>query len=286
MKPERKSRRFAMLPPGWEVPKRADREPPDMGEVPFQLKAEAGNDGSRMFTGLASTWDMDLQGDVIHQGAFEETLNNWRRQEKIVPLVDSHAAGVSVLTTVGKMIEAEETDEGLLVKFEMANHQAADDVWSLIQDDMVGGLSIGYRAIDYDVPTREEMDRGIMRHLKEIDLREISVVQFPANTGTRINRDSLKANTERLEDAEDLEMVAAAIRDGKATEGSRATLHRLGQKYGRLLTDEGARPPQEQMADPKAAEDLARKIDRLYATGLATRLEAAQHSGRAVLTGI
>jgi hypothetical protein len=74
------------------------------------------------------------------------------------------------------------------------------------------------------------------------------------------------------EEAKELEAIQRQIGDLLAA--------RLGSK------EDDVPSPEEVVADPKAAEDLARKIDRLYATGLATRIEAAQHSGRAVLTGL
>jgi hypothetical protein len=78
--------------------------------VPFEVKEM--DDESRTFSGLASTWDMDLGGDVIRKGAFKRTVGHWKKGKRPLPLVDQHRYD-SVRDVVGKLVEAEETDAGL-----------------------------------------------------------------------------------------------------------------------------------------------------------------------------
>lgn len=230
------------------------------------------------FQGLASTWDIDLGGDVIRKGAFKRTLQHWKKSKRFVPLLDSHNSYSTVMSVIGKMDEGVETDDGLLGNFSMLPDDAvADGVFKRIEGGLVDGLSIGYKAVKVEYPkTDEERKAGIYRYLDEVELRENSVVMFPMNLGARIDLTTAKtllmASSDReLEEDEVAELVALSKQIGDLLESQKGSM--------------GA-PPEEVLADPAATMDLVGKINRLFATGLATRISAAQHSGRAVLTGL
>ena len=147
--------------------------------APFAIKAYDDEEGKMTFEGLSSTWDMDLGGDVIHKGAFVRTLDHWRSSSKILPLIDQHNYG-SVRAVVGKMVDAQETDEGLFTRWEMLDTEDGREVFARIKGGFVDGLSIGYRVIG-DAPIED----GV-RHIKELALEEVSVVIWPMNPGARI----------------------------------------------------------------------------------------------------
>ena len=92
----------------------------------FEVKAL--DEAERTFGGLAATWDLDLGGDIIEQGAFKRTLKNWKRGKKVLPLLDSHNGG-SVRAVVGKLTEAEETKAGLDAEFEVIEGPDGDEVF-------------------------------------------------------------------------------------------------------------------------------------------------------------
>lgn len=153
------------------------------------------NDEARTFTGLASTWDLDLGGDVIRKGAFKATLKAWKEEGKVLPLIDSHRYGVE--DVIGKMIEAKETPEGLLATFEMMpDDPKADAVYRRIKGGYVNGLSIGYEATKWEKPDEEDRKSGVWRILSEVKLEEVSVVLWPMNTGSRIA--DVKALADRI----------------------------------------------------------------------------------------
>lgn len=164
--------------------------------MPFSVKAVDAE--ARTFEGLASTWDLDLGGDVIHRGAFKKTIGDWRATGRVLPLIDQHNYG-SVRSVVGKMMEAKETKDGLVAKFEVIKGADGDEVLARLEGGYVDGLSIGYRAIKVDYATEAEQLEGIFRHLKEVELREVSVVIWPMNIGARIDTDSIKALIGRYE---------------------------------------------------------------------------------------
>ena len=59
--------------------------------APFSLKAV--DEGARTFKGLSSTWDEDLGGDVIHEGAFARTIDHFKASGRVIPLMDGHPEG-------------------------------------------------------------------------------------------------------------------------------------------------------------------------------------------------
>lgn len=225
--------------------------------VPFEIKAESANDEARTFQGLASTWQEDLGGDVIHQGAFARTLSHWKQSGKVLPLIDMHGYE-STRRVVGKLLDALETDEGLLCTFQImeAGDPDADAAWRRVKGGYISGLSIGYRAVRFDWEQPEGTDSywDRIRHLREVALVEVSLVIWGMNPGALIDADSVKS-------------LVAALR-AKLSEEEEAELKALPAEvkdYVRaLLMDPAPTPPAEDPApvepEPKglAPEDPAR----------------------------
>lgn len=156
----------------------------------FEVKAL--DTEERTFEGLASTWEQDLGGDVIHQGAFKRTLDHWRKSGRAIPLIDQHNYG-SVRSVVGKLLEASETSEGLETKWEVIDGPDGDEILRRLKGGYVDGLSIGYRAIKTEEPSEDEQRAGVWRHLKEVELKEVSVVIWGMNPDAVVDTDTVKA---------------------------------------------------------------------------------------------
>ncbi len=175
-------------------------------EAALELKAEddnsdGGPDGT--FTGMASTFgNKDLMGDIIEAGAFKKSLK--RRPAKKVKLLHQHD-GWSL--PLGVFAEIEETPKGLMVKGRLAmGTQQGREVFELMKMGALDALSIGFRvAKDGAIFDR---DKGL-RIIKEIDLIEISVVNFPANPRARIT--GVKGLT--VEDIQTKHDLEAVLRD-------------------------------------------------------------------------
>lgn len=177
--------------------------------APFQVKAL--DEAARTFEGLASTWDLDLGGDVIHKGAFARTLDNWKASggRRVIPLIDQHRYS-STFDVLGKLVSAEETDEGLVAKFEVVPGDDGDRLLARLRGGFVNGLSIGYEAGRYDF---EDMDRadGVkerVRHLREVKLYEVSAVIWGMNPGALVDPSSVKALLGGLSPEEKAELRA------------------------------------------------------------------------------
>lgn len=243
----------------------------------FDVKAV--DENAHTFSGLASTWDRDLGGDVIRPGAFKRTLRNWKSSKRKVPLVDSHNVFGTVTSVVGQLDEGEENREGLLGNFAMIpEDQHAEAVFRRVKGGYVDGLSIGYEAVRVEYPkTDEERAAGVYRYLDEVKLREISVVLFPMNPSARIDLTTAKAA-----------LVAARDRERELDEDEvkemKAIMEEISDLLQKVGTNAAPPPPVETaLADPTKAADLVSRITRLQQHGLATRLATVQHSGHAVL---
>lgn len=144
---------------------------------PFELKfiTETG-----VFEGYASVFDVtDSVGDAIAPGAFSESLEQWRQQNRQPPLLWQHDSK----QPIGAWREMFEDQHGLFVKGELFidDIARAKEAYKLLRENVVTGLSIGYRVIE---AFRDEQ-RGV-RVLSKLELMEVSMVTFPANDLARI----------------------------------------------------------------------------------------------------
>lgn len=119
--------------------------------------------------GYASLWGVaDLNGDVVAEGAFAESLA--RTGAEGVRMLRGHEAGA----VVGVWDEIAEDDRGLFVRGRIMDWSAeARLVQALGRAGAMDGLSIGFR-------TAAARREGRLRVLSRIELWEVSLVTFPA----------------------------------------------------------------------------------------------------------
>lgn len=167
---------------------------------------------ARTFEGLGSTWDLDLGDDMIHRGAFKATLDAWRKKDELMPLFYGHNYR-DVGALVGNMVDYRETKTGLWIKAELLEDASGEAVLLRMRKKILNGLSIGYRPVKVDFEESDDARFGQVRHIRELELHEISVVPFPMNTGSRIDLGTVKDMTrEGLLELQ--EAVAGALKGG------------------------------------------------------------------------
>ena len=120
-----------------------------------------------MIEGYASLFGVeDLAGDIVRAGAFARSL----ARHGAVGMLLQHAGG----RTAGRWTMMREDGRGLFVRGLVTDDTPAGQAaLRLIRDGTMNGLSIGFVARDW-TPRR---DRG--RELREIELREVSLVSSP-----------------------------------------------------------------------------------------------------------
>jgi HK97 family phage prohead protease len=147
----------------------------------FKVNKANADENTGTIEGFASTFgNVDYGSDVIMPGAFARTLENNKGR---FPILLDHCPW----DPAGYNTEAEETDKGLRVKgelklFDPKVRQRFELMKLSLDVECPMGLSIGYRAIQYDYvqmgPVGQERT---VRRLKEIQLFEYSPVMFPMN---------------------------------------------------------------------------------------------------------
>ncbi len=143
----------------------------------FEIKQK---DGRGLFKGLASTWDLDEGGDRIIPGAFTGNLSKFMDNPV---LLFSHQLD----KLIGSWKILEEQEKGLYGEAEInLKTQLGKDVYVLIKDGDLKGLSVGYSIENHAI----DKVTGV-RNLIKVRLWEISIVAIPMNqnawiTGTKI----------------------------------------------------------------------------------------------------
>ena len=132
----------------------------------IEVKAD-GDEGS--FGGLLSTYgNIDSVGDVCEPGCYDRTVSERGTKRPLLWQHDqAHPIGsFEITTTEGALAIAGRINLGV---------STGRDAYALLKAGDIDGLSIGYIARDYDY------DSNGVRHLKDVDLLEGSLVTIPAN---------------------------------------------------------------------------------------------------------
>lgn len=159
----------------------------------------APNEGA--FTGYAAKFGgVDSYGDTIHPGAFSRVAG----VESEVKMYFNHG-WIKRELPIGKMTVIQD-DVGLMVKSAEFTHgiRMADEAALAVKHRTVNGLSIGYRITEDK--TKKKASGG--RDIYEIDfLKEVSVVDWPADGNALIDVKS------SIEEAESLKQIESLLRD-------------------------------------------------------------------------
>lgn len=170
----------------------------DTYDMSFEIKS-LGDDGIIEGYGSITDDEPDSYGDIIEKGAFAETIKNNGRNKNGIVMLWNHNPN----DPIGKWDYMEEDSKGLYVKgtFDL-EVQRAREVHSLAKKKIIKGLSIGYDAKDYEYDQKTKL-----RHLKEIELWEISPVTFPAKISANIG------DVKNFEDAKTVRELERLLRD-------------------------------------------------------------------------
>lgn len=158
--------------------------------------------GAVKVRGYASTFgNIDSYGDTIVKGAFADTI---KARPRPVPMLYQHAWD----KVIGKYVHLEEDSRGLLFEGELTpGHSLAQDVAASLRHGSLDGFSIGFKVADDGMMMMPEDDedapKGVRRMLTKIDLKEISVVTFPADDSARL--ESVKQQVEGLHTLSEIE---------------------------------------------------------------------------------
>lgn len=130
------------------------------------------------FEGYASVYGViDLGGDIVQAGAFDESLRK-RPAGKVKMLLHHDTRRV-----VGVYDQMYSDSKGLFVKGRLLlGTQDGRETHELLKADALDGLSIGYRVNDHSYDRETDI-----RTIVKADLMEISIVTFPMNEQAMIS---------------------------------------------------------------------------------------------------
>lgn len=196
--------------------------------------------------------NVDSYGDVIERGAFRDTLAQARKTGIWPAMLSQHGGFLSAedMMPIGVWTELEEDDTGLRVKGVFADTQRGRDAYTLMKmkpRPAISGLSIGYIAKEWSQRTRPEEPR---RTLKKIELFEVSLVTFPANTRAR--------GAAKAAEMTEREMERLLTRDAGMSRTEAQALMRGGLPALKAMRDAGGGG-----GDPDGSEVLRRALSVL-----------------------
>lgn len=165
-----------------------------MNKHEVKLRLEASSfDNSGSFEGFASVFgNTDSYGDVVVQGAFARTIKNRTKAngKADFPILWNHNPNEPLGVTTSMV----EDSKGLKVTGQLnLEVQRAREIYSLMKQGAISGLSIGYTTI------KDKIVEG-KRNLLEVRLYEWSPVTFPANEAAGIT--SVKSVLEAKADSD------------------------------------------------------------------------------------
>lgn len=157
------------------------------------------DDGS--FTGYGSVFgNVDSYREIVAPGAFKSSILRLKEAGEVLPVLWQHNPD----QPIGGYTEMAEDERGLkmtgfLLKDDVA---LAREAYALMKARVVKGLSIGYY-----VPKGGDSydEKSGIRTLHEVDLRETSVVTFPANEQAQV--ENVKNALRHMLDAGELPSV-------------------------------------------------------------------------------
>lgn len=174
--------------------------------APFELKS-AQRDGT--FTGYASVFgNIDLDDDIIEAGAFKKFKTTRDGQIRI--------GTYHRLDQLAGKAKVKQDEHGLFVEAKLSlGVSYVKDVYELMKDDVLDGLSVGFNVLNGGSEWREINGKDV-RVITAAELWEFSIVPFGANPEALI--EAVKAANIRDFEAQ-LRGLGYSRRDAKALAG-------------------------------------------------------------------
>ena len=125
-------------------------------------------------SGYLSTYGEDSVGDVLEQGCYD----TWLKNVKDIPMLWSHDRG----EVIGKWTEFKLDKKGLYGTGEIyGDIQRGVEAHTLVKRGAVSGISIGAMLVDWF------FDKEWNLHIVELDIKEASLVLFPAQEDAQVD---------------------------------------------------------------------------------------------------
>lgn len=208
-------------------------------DVGFEIKA-VNADGT--VEGYGSVFGVkDSYADVIQKGAFGQSIKTHREAKSMPALLWQHDAS----QPIGIWTEMSEDDNGLKLKGKLAMDTVkGKEAHALLKMGAINGLSIGFMTKQSKFDEKTEI-----RTLTEVELWEVSLVTFPANTKARVTNVKSADDVQTPKDAERI------LRDSGFSKADATTFVSCVMRMGEQRSDSA-----DSTTEAKAAEKLLRLL--------------------------
>lgn len=136
------------------------------------------DDAPRTVRGLAVPYGVEIE---LFDGYFETiapgALADRAEDATSLKLFYRHNEPIGLITSIT------ETAEGIEIEARFSDTQAARDAYQLVRDGVIDRLSIGFIPLTFE---RTEDEAGLHTTITSLDLREVSLVPFPAYDGATV----------------------------------------------------------------------------------------------------
>lgn len=153
------------------------------------FEAKAVPEGKNLYIeGYAAVFgNVDTYNDILLPGSCQKSITGPGASR--IKLCTQHKQ-TDIIDVVGKVLELREDAKGLWFRAKVSNTSKGRDAAELILDEAIDEISVGFITKDF------YMQRDT-RYLKEIDVREISIVIRAANVEARIGSIEIKEEQEK-----------------------------------------------------------------------------------------
>ncbi|AYD86253.1 major head protein [Microbacterium phage Efeko] len=136
----------------------------------------------------AAVSETEEQRSVTGVGVpYGETITIWGQRERLAP-GSVRAEGAKLFSRhrdpIGLVTEARDDETGWHPTAVFSRTQTADEAYTLARDGVLDGLSIGFDPVEWHV---ERDDAGDVIVYDVVDVREVSLVPFPAYPSARVD---------------------------------------------------------------------------------------------------
>ena len=135
---------------------------------------------------------------------------------------------------IGKVIELSETEDGLLVRAKVSETNLGNETLNLVKDGAIRSFSVGFIPL-----TDEKQDKTIIR--KKVDLKEISLVVFPAYDKAVVTEVREEADTAEENNQEEISMENTTDNSADIAE-VRSAVEDLERKFDVLKSSKSETP--------------------------------------------
>lgn len=151
----------------------------DYSENIDNLKEET----SGFVTGYASTYDIDNVNDKVTPQAIKNYIVKVKNGQLSLPkILTQHEHNKD---SIGRTIGLKQDDNGLkFIAYLPLNVAESRNIYNKISEGLLDSASIGYIALKHK---NTQIQQKTIRMIEEIDIKEISLVTFPANEQAKIS---------------------------------------------------------------------------------------------------